>query len=102
MLDIQEFFANFAADIVELQKKDLRSVANSYQANKHAEWMQAKNFFLRHFDLLALEEKDLLQDWELVLCNMSSLESVALLSGLQRCFERVDAFLKEHAEALKK
>ena len=38
----------------------------------------------------------------LVLCDVSTLESVALLSGLQRCFERVDAFLKEHGEALKK
>ena len=101
-LDIQDFLAKFAADIVELQKKDLRSVANSFQAQKHAEWMQAKNFFIRHFHFLALEDKDLLQDWELVLCDVSSLESVALLSGLQRCFERVDAFLKEHAEALKK
>ena len=101
-LDIQDFLAKFAADIVELQKKDLRSVANSFQANKHAEWMQAKNFFLCHYDFLALEEKDLLQDWELVLCDISCLESVALLPGLQRCFERVDAFLKEHAEALKK
>ena len=102
VLDIQEFFAKFAADIVELQKKDLRSVANSFQAKKHAEWKQAQNFFVRHFDFLPASEKDLLQDWELVLCDMSTLESVALLSGLQRCFERVDAFLKEHAEALKK
>ena len=102
VLDLQEFFAKFAPEIVQLQKKDLRSVANSFQAQKHAEWMQAKNFFIRHFDFLALEEKDLLQDWELVLCDVSSLESVALLSGLQRCFERVDAFFKEHAEALKK
>ena len=62
-LQLQDFFANFAADIVELQKKDLRSVVMSSQASKHAEWMQAKNFFIRHFDFLALEEKDLLQDW---------------------------------------
>ena len=102
VLDLQEFFAKFAPEIAQLQKKDLRSVANSFQAKKHAEWMQAKNFFIRHFDFLALEEKDLLQDWELVLCDVSSLESVALLSGLQRCFERVDAFFKEHAETLKK
>ena len=81
VLDLQEFFAKFAPEILELQKKDLRSVANSSQAKKHAEWMQAKNFFIRHFDFLALEEKDLLQDWELVLCDVSSLESVALLSG---------------------
>ena len=102
VLQLQEFFAKFAPEILQLQKKDLRSVANSFQANKHAEWMQAKNFFIRHFDFLALEEKDLLQDWQLVLCDVSTLESVALLSGLQRCFERVDAFLKEHGEALKK
>ena len=99
---LQEFLAKFAPEIVQLQKKDLRSVANSSQSKKHAEWRQAQNFFVRHFDFLALEEKDLLQDWELVLCDVSSLESVALLSGLQRCFERVDAFFKEHAEALKK
>ena len=99
---LQEFLAKFAPEIVQLQKKDLRSVANSSQSKKHAEWKQAQNFFLRHFDFLALEEKALLQDWELVLCDVSSLESVALLSGLQRCFERVDAFFKEHAEALKK
>ena len=102
VLQLQEFFATFAPEILQLQKKDLRSVANSSQSKKHAEWKQAQNFFLRHFDFLALEEKDLLQDWELVLCDVSSLESVALLSGLQRCFERVDAFFKEHAEALKK
>ena len=102
VLELQEFFAKFAPEIVQLQKKDLRSVANSSQSKKHAEWRQAQNFFVRHFDFLALEDKDLLQDWELVLCDVSSLESVALLSGLQRCFERVDAFFQEHAEALKK
>ena len=102
VLELQEFFAKFAPEIAQLQKKDLRSVAKSSQSKKHAEWRQAQNFFVRHFDFLALEEKDLLQDWELVLCDMSTLESVALLSGLQRCFDRVDAFLKEHAEALKK
>ena len=102
-LHLQDFFAKFAADIVALQKNSLRSVVLSNEAKKHAEWMQAKNFFLRHFDLLALEEKDLLQDWELVLCDVSSLESTdAFLVGLQKCFERVISFLSEHAEPLKK
>ena len=102
VLELQEFFAKFAPEILQLQKNDLRSVANSSQSKKHAEWKQAQNFFVRHFDFLPASEKDLLQDWDLVLCDMSSLESVALLSGLQRCFERVDDFLKEHAQALKK
>ena len=100
--DIQAFFAKFAAEIVELQKDNLRSVVMSNQAHKHADWMQAQNFFLRHFGFLTVEEKDLLQDWELVLCDVSGLESVALLPGLQRCFQRVDSFLNEHVEALKK
>ena len=102
VLDLQEFLAKFAPEILQLRKKDLRSVANSYQSKKHAEWKQAQNFFVRHFDFLPASEKELLQDWELVLCDVSTLESVALLSGLQRCFERVDVFLKEHAEAVKK
>ena len=79
-----DFLAKFAPEIVQLQKKDLRSVANSSQSKKHAEWRQAQNFFVRHFDFLALEEKDLLQDWELVLCDVSSLESVALLSAAKQ------------------
>ena len=102
VLDIQEFFAKFAADIVELQKKDLRSVVMSYQATKHAEWKRAQHGFVLLSASLTVEEKDLLQGWELVLCDVSTLESVSLLSGLQRCFERVDAFLKEYTEALKK
>ena len=86
---------------MELRKENLRSAVLSNSANKYAEWMQARNFFVRHFGFLSVEDKDLLQDWELVLCDVSTLESVALLPRLQRCFERVDAFLKEYAEALK-
>ena len=101
VLDIQEFFAKFAADIVELQKKDLRSVVISFQATKHAEWKQAQNFFVRHFDFLSVEDKDLLQDWELILCDMSTLESVALLPRLSRSFDRMKAVVVEHSDKLK-
>ena len=101
-LDIQEFFVNFAPEIVQLQKKNLRGVVICSQAKKHKEWNRAKNYFVRQYDSFTFEEKELLEDWELLLCDVSTLESVALLPGLQRCFQRVDAFLKEHAEALKK
>ena len=99
---LQEFFVKFAPEIAQLQKQNLRSVVMSHQVKKHAEWQHARDVFVRQSASFTVEEKDLLQDWEMVLCDMSSLESVALLSGLQRCFERVDAFLKEHAQALKK
>ena len=107
----------------------------SNQAHKHTEWMQAQTFFRRDFISFTEEEKDLLQDWELVLCDTSvallprpeqsletvtdtsvaflprpeqslerasALESVAFLPRLLRCFQRVDSFVTEHAEALKK
>ena len=102
VLDIQEFLVNFAPEIVQLQKKNLRGVVNCSQAKKHKEWQRARNYFVRQYDAFTFEEKELLEDWELVLCDVSSLESVALLPGLQRCFQRVDSFLREHAEALKR
>ena len=102
VLDIQDFFVNFAPEIVQLQKKNLRGVVNCSQANKHKEWQRAKNYFVRQYASFTFEEKELLEDWQLVLCDVSSLESVALLPGLQRCFQRVDSFLREHAEALKR
>ena len=104
---LQEFLAKFAAEIVLLQKPDLRSVVMSYQAQKHTEWTQAKTFFRRDFVFRTVEEEDLLQDWELVLCDTSvavlprveqnleralALESVAFLPRLQRCVERVVCF----------
>ena len=101
-VSLQEFFVNFAPEIAQLQKKNLRDVVNCSQAKKHKEWKRAQNFYIRHAASLTVEEKELLEDWQLILCDVSSLESVALLPGLQRCFQRVDAFLKEHAEALKK
>ena len=102
VLDIQDFFVNFAPEIAQLQKKNLRGVVNCNQAKKHKEWQRAQNCFVRQYASFTFEEKELLEDWELVLCDASSLESVVLLPGLQRCFQRVDAFLHEHAEALKK
>ena len=99
---LREFLVKFADEIVSLQKQTLRDVVNSHQANAHAEWNQAKNFFVRHYGFLAVEEKDLLEDWEFILCNMSTLEPAAFLPRLQRCFRRVDSFVTERAEELKK
>ena len=41
----QEFFAKFAAEIVQLQKQNLRDVVMRNQAKSYVEWVQAKNFF---------------------------------------------------------
>ena len=55
--------------------------------------VNARNFFRRDYVYLKVEDKDLLEDWELVLCDKSALESVALLPRLRRCFNRVDLFM---------
>ena len=74
----------------------------SNQAHSHPEWMRARNFFLRQHPLLKVEERDLLDDWEFVLCEMSTLETVAFLPCLQRCFQRVESFFTEQGGALQK
>ena len=112
LISVQEFFAHFVAEIVGLQKQTLRDVVMSNEANKYPQWKQAQHFFVRDYVFLNVDEKDSLEDWELVLCDKSALESVALLPGLQRsvaflprllrCFKRVDSFITEKAETIKK
>ena len=96
------FFSKFADKIVQLQKETLRDVVMSNQANSNVEWKQAQNFFARDLHLLTVEERDLLDDWEFVLCEMSTLEAVAFLPCLQRCFERVELLFTEQEGALQK
>ena len=98
---LQDFFAKFADKIVQLQKETLRDVVMSNQANSNVEWKQAQNFFARDLHLLTVEERDLLDDWEFVLCEMSTLEAVAFLPCLQRCFGRVQRFMTECRDELK-
>ena len=102
LISVHKFFAHFAAEIVGLQKQTLRDVVVSNEANKHPEWMNAKTFFRRDYVFLNVEEKDFLEDWELVLCDKSALEPVAFLPRLQRCFQRVDSFISERAADIKK
>ena len=49
----------------------------SNQANSNVEWKQAQNFFARDLHLVTVEERDLLDDWEFVLCEMSTLEDAS-------------------------
>ena len=90
---VETFLAKFADRIVQLQKRNLRDVVMSNDANQFArmeagdakqfaEWKQAQTFLVRHSDFLTVGQKDLLEDWEFILCNMSSLEAVAFLPRL--------------------
>ena len=102
LISVQEFFAHFAAEIVGLHKLTLRDVVMSNEAHKNKQWSHAQNFWSRDYVFLTLEDKELLEDWEFCLCNMSTLEPVAFLPRLQRCFQRVDSFTSERAADIKK
>ena len=76
----------------------------SNQAHKHADWMQAQKFFLRHFDFFVQWKTKIcykIGSW--VLCDVDLVWSLWLFCpDFRDASNRVDAFLKEHAEALKK
>eukprot|EP00434_Breviolum_minutum_P046505 symbB.v1.2.042114.t1/scaffold9269.1/size3754/1 len=101
LISVQEFFCEFAAEIVELQKLTLRDVVMSNEAHKNKQWSHAQNFWRRDYVFLTLEDKELLEDWEFCLCNMSTLEPVAFLPRLTRSFERVKATVGEQKENLR-
>ena len=77
LVRLQQVFAENAHRIVQLEKETLREVVMSNQARSHEAWKHAQNFFLRQFDLLTVEQRDLLEDWEVVLCDLSPLDADA-------------------------
>ena len=94
------FLATYVEELVLLQKPTLAAVLKSNRANQVKEWKAAKNFWERKRQTLTVEQQNLFEDWEFVLCEMSTLETVAFLPRLQRCFERVVSFVSEQGEAL--
>ena len=52
-------------------------------AKPHSMDASTLGFFLRHVHVLKAERKDLLENWEMVLCGMSALDTVAS-SGMLR------------------
>jgi hypothetical protein len=101
LIRVQQFLAHFAAKIGQLKKPILRDVVMSKQKHDHAAWIHARDFYVRHVPFLTVEEKELLEDWELVLCDSSLLDAVVFLPRVQRCFGRVQTFIDEHREELR-
>ena len=93
------FFAAFSQEIVSLGKSTLRDVVNSNERNVYLPWLHAYNFFLRLVDKLTVEQQELLDDWELVLCN-NDMDTVVLLPGVRRCFDRACAYLEDKKDDL--
>ena len=98
---VQQFFALHYEQILQVSKPTLRDVVMSNQAHGNTAWMQARKFFLRHLPLVTPEQQELLDDWEFVVCDMSTLLPVALLPRLQRCLDRSQTFLNQNAETIK-
>ena len=96
------FLATYVEELMRLQKPTLEAVLKSNRAKQVKEWKAAQNFWERKRQTLTVEQQNLFEDWEFVLCNMSTLETVAFLPRLQRCFQRVESFFTEQGEALQK
>ena len=100
LVRLQHFFAEHAHRIVQLEKETLREVVMSNQARSHEAWKHAQNFFLHQFDLLTVEKRDFLEDWEVVLCDLSPLDADAFRLCMESCFDRSRWFLMQHAETI--
>ena len=96
------FLAAYSEELVQLNKHTLEALFKSNRAKQVKEWNAAKNFWYRKFSTLVPQHREELEDWEFVLCNTSMMEPVAFLPRLNRCFQRVDSFITERAEAIKK
>ena len=96
------FLAAYSEELVQLNKHTLEALFKSNRAKQVKEWNAAKNFWYRKFSTLLPQHREELEDWEFVLCNTSMMEPVAFLPRLQRCFHRVDSFITERGEAIKK
>ena len=95
------FLAAFADELVSMQKQTLEALVKSSRSKQVKEWNTAKNFWQRKVQSLDAEHREVLDDWELVLCDMSYLQPVAFLPRLQRCLDRSGYFWIQHAESIK-
>ena len=96
------FLAAYSDELVQLNKHTLEALLKTNRAKQVKEWNAAKTFWYRKHSTLLPQHREELEDWEFVLCNMSKLEPAAFLQRLRRCFNRVDSFITERAEAIKK
>ena len=94
------FLATYCEELVQLQKPTLESLLKSNRANQVKEWNAAKNFWHRKVATLAVEQRELLEDWKFVLCDMSRLDAVAFLSHMESCFDCGHQFLLQKAESM--
>ena len=94
------FLATYCEELVQLQKPTLESLLKSNRANQVKEWNATKNFWHRKVATLAVEQRELLEDWKFVLCDMSKLDAVAFLSHMESCFDRGHQFLLRKAESM--
>ena len=95
------FLAKFSDELVSMQKQTLESLLKSNRSNQVKEWKAAKNFWARKAKTLTAEQREFLEDWEVVLCEMSTLLPVALLPRLQRCLDRCEVFVNQNSETIK-
>ena len=95
-----QFLSDSAEEILGLEKATLEEVVNSHRRNTSSRWKSAYEFLVRSANNLTVEQRQLLADWELVLCKVDK-DTVVLLPGIRRSFGRVAQCVEEQQDALR-
>ena len=95
-----QFLSDSAEEISGLEKATLEEVVNSHRRNTSSRWKSAYEFLVRSASNLTVEQRQLLADWELVLCKVDK-DTVVLLPGIRRSFGRVAQCVEEQQDALR-
>ena len=70
------FLATYCDELVQLQRPTWEALLKSNRAKQVKEWNAAKFFWYRHqVPKLAAEQRELLDDWEFVLCDMPTVDA---------------------------
>ena len=91
---LERRFEEFAA----LRKPSLKAILDVHAAGSDAEIKFGKHFMSRCFPKLSQEQKDVLLEWEAMLCEPADAERLAAQPALQRQLDRLVAVLERRFE----
>ena len=91
---LERRFEEFAA----LRKVSLKAIFNVNAANSDSELQFGLNFMRRCFPKLSQQQKDVLLEWEAMLCEPADAERLAAQAALQRQLDRLVALLERRFE----
>ena len=88
-------------ELVALQKGSFQKLFAVQQRNTDQDFRFCYDFMSRKFDKLSSEQKQLVEEWEAMICNPEdAADSLPLLAATQRMFDKFLGILKERFDEL--